>query len=196
MTGMIDIGPLLPLTAFKPSWSVFTPQGPDLGNGAPSLESRAEWLTRFLTFWSAHVDRSMAAPPEAVGTETLRLLLESLANAADVLLAFRRADHPVEIPVPFARTAQRLFARAVESGIQAGGLTAVQIARRLSAAGSFSSSATRPVQVDEQGRVFDLSGEGLFQFAPEDVLDGREAARNGAAHSLQEFREAEGRNGR
>jgi hypothetical protein len=196
MPDLINAASLLPLIAFKPSWSVFIPEDGDGEEDRPSIEVKAEWLANFLGYSSSLVDDFVTVTAEDDRTPLLQLLLESLGNAADTLLVFKRRDQVVDVPESFWKNANLLLAQALERGIRTKERTVSQIARRLSAAKSHRTGKPRPVEVDEQGRVFQLSGERLFQFEPETVLEGRREIQAGKTHSLEGLREAEGRDGR
>ncbi len=196
------------MIAFKPFWSVFIPEE-GTGVDAPKIEVKARWLADSLELWSLYLDSDGQAStiernPIGSGSgdegheaiRELRLMLDFLANAAGALLAFRRRDHPVGPPPSFLDVADRILARAEASGVSGTELTVRQVARRLSAARSRLDPPTRPVKIDEQGRVFDLSGRRLFHFNPAKILEGRRQIQAGNTHSLAELQEAERRDGR
>ncbi len=199
--------PLLQLIAHKPFWDVFSPDAPSDSAEKPALETRAVWLAEFLNLWSWDVyaflfDEEMsrenlgAIPEVESRDEPLRLLLESLRHATDILLAFRRHDHPAQVPDRFMKSANLLLSRAETSQVQLKDLTLAQIARRLSAATSHRTEGPREVRIDESGRVFTPSGERLFQFDPERVLKGQQDAQLDRSRTLDEIQEAEAHDGR
>lgn len=201
--------PLLEMLAYKPFWSVFAVAGEGGEKDEPSPEMRAAWLTNFLILWAWNVNgilvRLVAPDRESTDEARLfpssarhivRLLLLSLDNAAEGLLAFKKRDQPVQIPDSFLDTASHLIAVAEEREICPENPTIRQIAMRLSAATSHLRTRPRQVRIDEHGHVFDLAGGRLFQFDPTRVLQGKSQAAAGDTFSLRDLREAEERNGR
>ena len=215
MSDAIKIEPLLHMLSYKPSWSVLIPDEANGQADTPSIATRAEWLMGLLAIWSSGVDRFMAVIAEsdkAAGAEAelsdhgqiegLRLVLESLANVLDSLLAFKRRGCFVDVPDWFVKTASLLLARADMQGIRTRDLTVSEIALRLSAARLHLTHASGPVkrsgpvEIDDQGRVYGYSGERLLQFEPKKVLEGKQEIESGQIHSLRELREAERRDER
>lgn len=201
--------PLLEMLADKPFWSVFAAAGDGGERDEPSPEMRAAWLTNFLILWARNVDGILDRPvdPNRESTDEgtlfpgssrpiVQLLLLSLDNAAEGLLAFKKRDHPVQVPDSFLDTASHLLAVAEEREICPENLTIRQIAMRLAAATSSLRTGPRQVKINEHGHVFDLARGRLFQFDPTRVLQGKRQAAAGDTFSLRDLREAEERTGR
>jgi len=204
MTDQLVFEPFLRMIAHRHSWDVFLPQGGDRHEDDTPHPPEAEWLANFLQLWSSQVGafverveggRRSGVPSEDGDQVILQLLLESLANAAETLLVFKRTGHPIEVPERFSETAGALFSLAGELGLKGKDRTVAQIARRLSAADSRPRQSPRPVKVDDRGRVFELSGERVFGFEPEGILKSRQDIAAGRTHSLEAIREAERRDG-
>ena len=106
--------------------------------------------------------------------QVLSWLLESLANAANALLTFKRRDIPVRIPAELLRCANLVFTQAEQRSIQAEDWTVSRAARRLTAANSHNVPNRQPITIDDQGRIFNEAGERLFEFDPARVLSGRQ----------------------
>ena len=68
-----------------------------------------------------------------------------------------------------------------------------RVALKLAAGTSHAVETPRPVTIDETGRVFDPSGDRLFQFEPDRVLKGQRDIRDGNTVSLKELRQGEAR---
>ena len=209
MPGLVSISLPTEMFAHKPVWSFFTGGEPRDVDGESLLAEKAIGLAAFLEAWAYAAEKSLAHIDNAGSTSGLEMsvvpgdskrvltwLLASLGNAAEAVIYFKKYQQPVDVPASFLEVGYRVLERADRVGIQAGGLTVHQVARRYSAATSHLLRSPRKAKADERGFIHDDSGRRLFQFDPEGVLRGLEQIKAGHVHPPHEPRGAEERDGR
>lgn len=169
-------------------------------DGAPPGDAR---LTDFLRLWSWQVGAFIDFAGEgrefdekrSGQVDLLQKLLDSLADIVEALLTSKREGRPIELPARFTESANALLTLSEKLELKGKERSIAEIARRLSAAGSHARRSSRPVRIDEQGRVFELTGDRHHGFEPEKVRESRRDIAAGRTRSLRDLQEAEARDG-